>query len=101
MRNAQRSGAAGVIIADNTCLCSDNNCTKSSKVSTCETQEPIMADDGSRGDISVPSMLMFKVDADLVKNDLTANHPVQIEMAWNIPTVDGTVEYDLSSFLSE
>jgi hypothetical protein len=54
-----------------------------------------MADDGSGSDISIPSYLMFKHDADLVKVELEANHPVQIEMAWNLPSPDDRVEYDL------
>jgi PA domain len=95
VRNAQRSGAAGVIIADNTCLCSDQDCIAASGASTCETQEPIMADDGSGADISIPSFLMFKHDADLVKKELEGNRPVQIEMAWSLPSPDDRVEYDL------
>lgn len=95
VRNAQRSGAAGVIIADNTCLCSDDECRKTSKLPNCESQEPIMADDGSGADISVPSMLMFKRDADAVKEELLNNRPVQIEMAWSLPSPDDRVEYDL------
>lgn len=54
-----------------------------------------MADDGSGSDISVPSFLMFKRDADKVKDELMANRPVQIEMAWSLPTPDDRVEYDL------
>jgi hypothetical protein len=46
-RNAQRSGAAGVLIADNTCLCSDEACTAVNPGMSCEMQEPIMADDGT------------------------------------------------------
>jgi hypothetical protein len=64
-------------------------------MATCETQEPIMADDGSGSDISIPSYLMFKHDADLVKEELLANRAVQIEMAWNLPNPDDRVEYDL------
>jgi hypothetical protein len=52
-----------------------------------------MADDGSGQDISIPSFLMFKRDADLVKTELEANRPVQIEMAWSLPT--DRVEYEL------
>lgn len=70
---------------------------KASGVSTCETAEPIMADDGSGSDISIPSFLMFKKDADAVKAELTQNHPVQMEMAWSLPTPDDRVEYDLWS----
>jgi hypothetical protein len=54
-----------------------------------------MADDGSGSDISIPSFLMFKVDADKVKNELMQNHPVQIEMSWKLPNPDSRVEYDL------
>mmetsp|Transcript_907 Transcript_907/g.1126 ORF Transcript_907/g.1126 Transcript_907/m.1126 type:complete len:527 (+) Transcript_907:237-1817(+) len=95
VRNAQRSGAAGVIIADNTCLCSDSECVANSNMPTCETAEPIMADDGSGSDISIPSFLMFKRDADAVKTELQNNRPVQIEMAWALPSPDDRVEYDL------
>lgn len=95
VRNAQRSGASGVIIADNTCLCSDTECVADSDNPTCETSEPIMADDGSGSDISIPSFLMFKKDADAVKAQLMDDHPVQLEMAWSLPTPDDRVEYDL------
>ena len=94
VRNAQRSGAAGVVIADNTCLCNDNECTANNG-GACETTEPIMADDGSGADISIPSFLMFKRDADAVKAELKSNRPVQIEMAWSLPNPDDRVEYDL------
>ena len=92
VRNAQRSGAAGVIIADNTCLCSDPDCVSDSQ---CESTEPIMADDGSGKDISIPSFLMFKTDADQVKKELMDDHPVQLEMSWSLPSPDDRVEYDL------
>jgi hypothetical protein len=97
VRNAQRSGAAGVVIADNVCLCSDDECMSDTGSSTCEATEPIMADDGSGGDISIPSFLMFKHDADRIKDELKANRPVQVEMAWSLPNPDDRVEYDLWS----
>jgi hypothetical protein len=62
---------------------------------SCEATEPIMADDGSGGDISIPSFLMFKHDADSIKDELRSNRPVQIEMAWSLPNPDDRVEYDL------
>mmetsp|Transcript_10306 Transcript_10306/g.18235 ORF Transcript_10306/g.18235 Transcript_10306/m.18235 type:complete len:437 (-) Transcript_10306:252-1562(-) len=101
VRNAQRSGAAGVIIADNTCLCSDAECVANSENPTCETSEPIMADDGSGSDISIPSFLMFKRDADKVKGELRNGQPVQLEMSWSLPTPDDRVEYDLWSTPSD
>jgi hypothetical protein len=54
-----------------------------------------MADDGSGSDISIPSFLMFKRDADKVKDQLMQNQPVQLEMSWALPTPDDRVEYDL------
>lgn len=97
VRNAQRSGAAGVIIADNTCLCSAGDSCHSDPGTDCETREPIMADDGSGADISIPSFLMFKQDADPIKAEVMANHPIRIEMAWSLPSPDDRVEYDFWS----
>lgn len=54
-----------------------------------------MADDGSGGDISIPSFLMFKRDADKIKDVLLSNKPVQLEMKWALPSPDDRVEYDL------
>jgi hypothetical protein len=101
VRNAQRSGAAGVIIADNTCQCEDKKCVAESGNGSCETSEPIMADDGSGSDISIPSFLMFKVDADRVKKVLMDNNPVLLEMSWSLPSPDDRVEYDLWSTPSD
>jgi len=95
VRNAQRAGAAGVIIADKTCLCSDQECLSVNEVTNCQTSEPIMADDGSGSDISIPAFLMFKHDADRVKNEVMQNNMVQIEMTWSLPSPDDRVEYDL------
>jgi len=95
VRNAQRSGAAGVIIADNKCLCSREETCKTQGEDVCEMKEPIMADDGSGSDISIPSFLMFKEDADPVRDVLKSNKLVRMEMQWAIPTPDDRVEYDL------
>lgn len=54
-----------------------------------------MADDGSGADISIPSFLMFKHDADKIKEQVMDDHPVQLEMSWSLPTPDNRVEYDL------
>jgi len=94
VRNAQRSGAAGVIIADSTCLCSaGNTCTNTGF--ECEEREPIMADDGSGSDISIPSFLMFKQDADVIKQTLINESIIQMKMSWALPTPDDRVEYSL------
>jgi len=95
VRNAQRAGAAGVVIADNVCLCTDTDCKAVNGQLTCESTEPIMADDGSGADISIPSFLMFKHDADKVKDQLKEDQPVQLEMSWSLPNPDDRVEYEL------
>jgi len=95
VRNAQKAGASGVLIADNTCLCGDKECMEETNAETCENSEPIMADDGSGGDITIPSFLMFKHDADRVKVQLKDDHPVQMEMVWSLPAPDDRVEYEL------
>jgi hypothetical protein len=96
VRNAQRSGAAGVIIADDKCLCSaGDSCKPDNEDEVCEMKEPIMADDGSGSDISIPSFLMFKEDADPIRDVLKQNQMVRMEMTWAIPTPDDRVEYDL------
>ena len=95
VRNAQRSGAAGVIIADNTCLCSAHNCTPDYEGEPCESKEPIMADDGSGSDITIPSFLMFKQDSDPIKDSLKQNTMVRMEMAWALPREDDRVDYEL------
>lgn len=94
VRNAQRSGAAGVIIADDTCLCSAGD-TCVNEGFECEDREPIMADDGSGSDISIPSFLMFKQDADQLKDALFKDTMIQIQMSWALPTPDDRVEYSL------
>jgi len=95
VRNAQKVGAAGVLISDTTCLCSfKDKCKPENEDDLCEQFEPVMADDGSGADISIPAFLLFKQDADLIKEELKANHVVQAEMAWHIPRPDNRVEYD-------
>jgi hypothetical protein len=93
VRNAQRSGAAGVIIADTTCLCSAGDACQSDVA--CEAREPVMADDGSGSDITIPSFLMFKQDSDPIIAALKSNQMVRIEMAWSLPNPDARVEYEL------
>jgi PA domain len=92
VRHAQRAGASGVLIADNVCQCAATDCTSSEP---CESTEPLMADDGSGSDISIPAFLVFKQDADPIKQALKANQQVRVEMSFSIPTANSRVEYDL------
>jgi hypothetical protein len=96
VRNAQHSGAAAVIIADSQCQCKAKDICTSEPGMDCEDHEPIMADDGSGYDITIPSVLLFKQDADPIKAVLTAGQAVRAELAWPLPH-DDHVEYELWS----
>lgn len=95
VRNAQRAGAAAVVIADKSCQCKYGDLCHSDKGIDCEEREPVMANDGSGSDISIPSFLMFKQDADPVKDQLVKNQPVRMELRWSLPNPGDTVNYDL------
>jgi hypothetical protein len=102
VRNAQHAGAAAVIIADNKCQCvHEKTCTPDADPNAddgealCEKKEPIMADDGSGLDITIPSVLLFKQDADPIKDALIQKHTVRIELTWSLPNPNGLVEWDL------
>ena len=94
-RNAQHAGAAGLIIADNRCLCSDVACHNLYGISEgCENNVPSVVDDGSGGDITIPAFLMFKVDAGEIKKEVKdRNGIVLLGMGWSIP--DSKVDYEL------
>jgi hypothetical protein len=95
VRNAQHAGAAAVIIADNTCQCKHEKVCTPDPGQICEEREPIMADDGSGYDITIPSVLLFKQDADPIKAALMHGQPVRMELSWSLPNPDNHVEWDL------
>jgi hypothetical protein len=53
-------------------------CSRTNPLVPCQSGAPLMANDGSGSDISIPSFLMFKRDADEVK--------VQVNNQWNVPS---------------
>ena len=95
VRNAQRNGALAVIVADSSCLCSDKDCVPDVTLSQCESNEPILADDGSGSDISIPTMLMFKKDADAIKEAVRNKQDVKVEMSWSLSSRTDKVEYQM------
>ena len=94
VRHAQKAGASAVLIADDTCLCSHDNCELGDN-EQCEIVEPLMADDGSGSDVSIPSFLLFKEDADEIKDVLQRNQHVRAQMSFKVPAPDARVEYQL------
>ncbi|KAL7559510.1 hypothetical protein ACA910_010322 [Epithemia clementina (nom. ined.)] len=100
VRNAQRAGATGVLIADDVCICNRSDCQVADE-EKCEQEEPTMSDDGSGSDISIPSFLVFKEDADQLKAALLNNQHVRVEMSFKVPSPDSHVEYELWTTASE
>ena len=95
VRNAQHAGAAAVIIADSKCQCKHEKICTPEAETECELHEPIMADDGSGYDITIPSVLLFKQDADPIKSFLKKKKTVRMELSWSLPNPDAHVEWDL------
>ncbi|KAG7398836.1 Vacuolar-sorting receptor 1 [Phytophthora boehmeriae] len=98
VRRAQHAGARAVLIADNKCLCTDVECLRETGDDFCETVLPFMADDESGGDISIPSMLIRKSDADAIKREIAQSKGVSnvmVKFDWGIPSPDGRVEWTL------
>mmetsp|Transcript_16118 Transcript_16118/g.17917 ORF Transcript_16118/g.17917 Transcript_16118/m.17917 type:complete len:577 (-) Transcript_16118:109-1839(-) len=82
-RMAQHMGAAGVIFADNKCLCSDETCQKAND--TCQDSNPHVNDDGSGRDVSIPVLLLQKKSSDYIRDELTKKSPMYLEYRWGLP----------------
>lgn len=55
---------------------------------------PLMADDGNGTSIHIPSVLIRKADGDAIAKSLQTA-PVVLSLAWNIPSPDNRVEWEL------
>jgi hypothetical protein len=96
IRNAQKDNATAVLIADNTCLCSiEGSCEANEE---CEQVEPTMDDDGSGVDILIPSLLLFKPDADRLRQELVSGTTIEMNLSFSVPkAANGRSEYTLWS----
>eukprot|EP00977_Amphora_coffeiformis_P011818 scaffold2897_cov178-Amphora_coffeaeformis.AAC.23 len=94
VRNAQKAGAAAVLIADDHCVCGHQEC-KIGDTYVCQRTLPIIVDDGSGRDISIPSFLLYKEDSDAIKQVLLQDQNVIFSMGFKIPAPDARVEYEL------
>lgn len=96
VRNAQHAGASAVVMVDNSCLCTDAECMKTTGDTTCEAVLPFMADDESGSDISIPSMLIRKSDGKRIQDAILVDQTnVMVQFDWGIPSPDGRVEWTL------
>ena len=94
-RNAMNHGAAAVIIAGNSCMCSDDECVNTYPNDICEQSQPDMANDGSPDDITIPSLFLARLDANAIKDTLKANTEVKIVLDWKMPQTHKLVEYNI------
>lgn len=126
VRIAEKKGAAAVVVADARCLCDDEAAAYTPAFAKecaaadvrfmpqgCTKTLPFMGDDGSGGDVSVPSLIISRWDGDrladcyLTADDQSradntksgvvcgAGKPIVVSMAWDMPSPDGNVEWDL------
>ena len=51
----------------------------------CNSPNGSFLDVGSGSDVSIPSVVMVKEDADLIKDVLLVNNMVQVELSWRLP----------------
>jgi hypothetical protein len=102
-RSAQLLGASALIIADVKCMCGDQECLANQLDqggdTSCQKNMPVMADDGTGSDIVIPTVLMWTMDANPIKEVLVRKEPVFMELSWPVDPVPAgsKVEYELWS----
>lgn len=92
-RNAQAIGASALLLADSQCRCSDTACIErfanDSTTKECIHEKAILVDDGSGGDIAIPTFLLFRGLAHDLKEQLRdKGQPCLIELQWGLPDTD-------------
>jgi hypothetical protein len=85
VRNAQKDNATAVIIADNHCICGDDNFCADDSTQECEDVVPVLDDDGTGGDITIPSFMIYKPDGELLKGQLVNGTVININLSWPMP----------------
>lgn len=96
VRNGQRAGASVVLIADDLCLCDHDTCVVGPS-DICGDVAPAMRDDGSGGDVTIPSFLLYKEDADPIIEELKADRVVSMSISFKLPAAGSRVRYDFWS----
>lgn len=79
VRNIEKAGVKMAVICDNTPQ---------------NTENVIMADDGSGSTINIPSFLIRKRDCELLKETIASNSSVYIKGQMDIVHPDNRVEYE-------
>lgn len=85
VRHAQSMGAAAVIIGHDDCRCWDTDCVKKFPTPACINTTITVPDDGSSGDITVPSFLLFRIPSEAVMGMLkNKKRTVLMELTWGL-----------------
>lgn len=98
VRHAQMIGASAVLLAMPRCLCADTKCTNATDpnatdpdVTKCDQNDPVLVNDGSGADVSIPSFFIMKPLGDALKDRLREkNLPALVELQWGIREEDMT-----------
>ena len=82
---------------DDECMCADK-CHKDNPQGACTDKEPILPDDGSGGDLSIPAMMIYKKeDSDAIRTAIKDdNQPLLVEISFGF-NPDQRVKYTLWS----
>lgn len=86
-RRAQQNGAAAVIVTTDGCRCTDKACTDAFGPD-CVNEDEVLVNDGSAGDVTIPSFLLYRVRAKAIRDQLHANQPVLMEFTWGLKDDD-------------
>jgi len=62
---------------------------------SCETKEPVLTDDGSGSDVSIPSALISWPDGQMLQERLKHNQVIQMEFVWGWKKQKSIVEYEI------
>lgn len=96
-RHAQQLGASGLVVGATQCQCHDKHCLNNTKSTTngtlsvdddppCLAENPVVVNDGSGHDISIPVFWLVKTASDNIKQQVVDHsQPVLIELTWGIP----------------
>jgi hypothetical protein len=91
-RHAQQAGAAGLLITDDRCLCADdkNHVCNATAEKPCQEEMPVVANDGSGHDISIPMILLKPQDGTAIDTALHTNNTngaILLDIRWHPHTV--------------
>jgi hypothetical protein len=88
-RHAQAIGAAAILISETACRCSHHICMDAHRndknnQNCLSDDQDILVNDGSAGDVTIPSVLLYRMRGDEIRDTLRKNQPVWMEITWGL-----------------